>query len=409
MCRIGFLNRRPSMYEEARHEPLVKKEWDRELAIEAIDRIVRDTHGRFDPQKLWPIHPLDKLTDKPTAPFRMLYFGAAGVIWALDYLNDIGATAMKRDYAESLIDLATKNRADMQLHAPQTYSYLMGDVGILLVQWRLAPSDVLADEIFRAVEANLTNPARELMWGAPGTMLAALFMLESSGDERWKELYVRNVGQLLNEWERNSEHNCYVWTQELYGRSSIYLGAVHGFAANVFAIIKGCKYIDSQTSTLVESRARETVVRSAETNDVYAYWPAGLGGSGKLVQHCHGAPGMITCLAGLPSGVDEVLDQLLEKGGELIWRAGPLTKGSNLCHGTAGNGYAFLKLYRRTGDAKWLERARAFAMHAIEQSERHASEYGHRRYSLWTGDLGLAVYIWDCMNGEAKFPTMDVF
>ena len=48
-------------------------------------------------------------------------------------------------------------------------------------------------------------------------------------------------------------------------------------------------------------------------------------------------------------------------------------------------------------------------MHAIDQSDRHAREYGHRRYSLWTGDVGLAVYLWDCINGEAKFPTMDVF
>jgi hypothetical protein len=86
-----------------------------------------------------------------------------------------------------------------------------------------------------------------------------------------------------------------------------------------------------------------------------------------------------------------------------------LKKGSNLCHGTAGNGYAFLKLYRRTGDAEWLERARAFAMHAIVQSERDARQYGQRRYSLWTGDLGLAVYLWDCIKAEPRFPTLDVF
>ena len=397
------------MYEEARHEPLIEAEWNQELALEAIDRIVGETHARFDPQKLWPIHPLDKFTDTPTEPFRMLYFGAAGVIWALDYLNVVGATAMKLDYANSLVDLAAKNRADMKLRGPQTNSYLMGDVGILLVQWRLSPSDALADQIFQAVETNMTNPARELMWGAPGTMLAALFMLESTGDERWKEVYVRNVGQLITELEKNEEHNCYVWTQDLYGRSSIYLGAVHGFAANVFAILKGRKYLDSQTLSLAESRAKETLERSAKADAVYANWPASLGGTGNLVQHCHGAPGMITCLADLPSGADEVFDRLLLKGGELIWRAGPLTKGPNLCHGTAGNGYALLKLYRRTGDAKWLERAHAFAMHAIEQSERHAREYGHRRYSLWTGDVGLAVYLWDCINGEAKFPTMDVF
>ena len=88
------------MYEEARHEPLIEAEWNPELALEAIDRIVRDTHARFDPQTLWPIHPLDKLSDNPTEPFRMLYFGAAGVIWALDYLNGVGATAMEARLCE---------------------------------------------------------------------------------------------------------------------------------------------------------------------------------------------------------------------------------------------------------------------------------------------------------------------
>ncbi len=397
------------MYEEARHEPLIEAEWNQELTLEVIDRIARETHARFDPQTLWPIHPLDKFSDSPTEPFRMLYFGAAGVIWALHYLNVVGATAMKRDFAAAFIDLAAKNRAALHLAAPHTYSYLMGDVGIMLVQWRIAPSDILAEQIFHAVEANIGNPARELMWGAPGTMLAALFMFESSGDKRWREVYARSITQLLSEWEKDQGLNCYLWTQDLYGRSSVYLGAVHGFAANVFAIIQGRKYLDPQTLSLVESRARETLKRCAQSDAVYANWPAGATGGGKLVQHCHGAPGMITCLAGLASGVDEEFDQLLEKGGELIWRAGPLTKGSNLCHGTAGNGYAFLKLYRRTGNAKWLERARAFAMHAIDQSERHVREYGYRRYSLWTGDLGLAVYLWDCINGEGKFPTMDVF
>ena len=191
------------MYEEARHEPLIEAEWNQELALEAIDRIVRETHARFDPQTLWPIHPLDKFSDSPTEPFRMLYFGAAGVIWALHYLNVVGATAMKRDFAASLIDLAAKNRAALHLAAPHTYSYLMGDVGIMLVQWRIAPSDILAEQIFHAVEANIGNPARELMWGAPGTMLAALFMFESSGDKRWREVYARSVTQLLSEWEKD--------------------------------------------------------------------------------------------------------------------------------------------------------------------------------------------------------------
>ena len=89
--------------------------------------------------------------------------------------------------------------------------------------------------------------------------------------------------------------------------------------------------------------------------------------------------------------------------------SGPLVKGSNLCHGTGGNGYALLKLYQRTRDSLWLDRARAFAMHGIVQTEEATSSYGQARYSLWTGDPGFAIYLWDCLRAEAEFPTLDVF
>jgi hypothetical protein len=100
---------------------------------------------------------------------------------------------------------------------------------------------------------------------------------------------------------------------------------------------------------------------------------------------------------------------LLVAGGETTWSAGPLRKGSNLCHGTGGNGYAFLKLHRRFGESMWLERARAFAMHGIRQTERDLAQFGQLRYSLWTGDLGFAVYLLDCIEGTDRFPTLDVF
>jgi len=397
------------VYQPARHEPLIEAEWNQEPARAAIDWIVSDTHERFDPQTLWPIHPLDKFSDNRSPPCRMLYFGAAGVIWALSYLNRVGATEVTHDYTTTLAELAPENRADLNLSEPNSFSYLMGNVGIQLVQWQIDPSAELADAIYQAVERNSENPAREFMWGAPGTMLAALFMYEFTQEQRWKELYARNAAHILREMVKVSGLDCYTWAQDLYGQTSFYLGAVHGFAANVFSIIKGRELLDPETVALVASLAANTVAKTATVEGDYANWPPDVRGGNLLVQHCHGAPGMINCLADLPTGGNDILENLLIKGGELIWKAGPLVKGSNLCHGSAGNGYAFLKLYRRTSDAKWLERARAFAMHAIAQWEIHTKRYGQMRYSLWTGDLGLAVYLWDCIGGEAKFPTMDVF
>lgn len=42
---------------------------------------------------------------------------------------------------------------------------------------------------------------------------------------------------------------------------------------------------------------------------------------------------------------------------EVIWQRGLLRKGYGVCHGTAGNGYAFLSLYKLTQDRKYLYRA----------------------------------------------------
>ncbi|MGE3831809.1 MAG: lanthionine synthetase LanC family protein, partial [Parvibaculaceae bacterium] len=116
--------------------------------------------------------------------------------------------------------------------------------------------------------------------------------------------------------------------------------------------------------------------------------------------------GMVVGFADFP---DDRIDDLLTAGAETIWRAGPLRKGPGLCHGTAGNGYVFLKLYRHTGNEFWLDRARRFAMHAIAQHEAATKHYGQQRYSLWTGDQGLAVYLHNCIEATDRFPTMDVF
>jgi hypothetical protein len=114
---------------------------------------------------------------------------------------------------------------------------------------------------------------------------------------------------------------------------------------------------------------------------------------------------MVTAFGRFPGNAE--LDGLLAKGGELTWRAGPLTKGPSLCHGTAGNGAAFLTLFARTGDSKWLDRARRFAMHSVRQMAAAGSKYGRGRYCLWTGDLGVAIYLQQCIAGTSGMPSLD--
>ena len=115
------------------------------------------------------------------------------------------------------------------------------------------------------------------------------------------------------------------------------------------------------------------------------------------LQWCAGAPGIVVAAA------DYLDEELLLAGAELVWKAGPptLEKGAGICHGTAGNGYALLAAFGRTGDEEWLERARAFAAHALGQVER-----AEGRYALWTGGVGAAVFAADCLEGKTRYPVL---
>jgi lantibiotic modifying enzyme len=237
-------------------------------------------------------------------------------------------------------------------------------------------------------------------------MLAARAMFERTGREEFAEAWRESASWLLDDWRDD------LWLQQLYGRSVHVVGAAHGFAGNVFALTSG-ELLGSERRTEVEHRAVTAAVKYAQRDGALAQWPASLEPRPERspeirTQWCHGAPGIVASLAGIATGNDE-LTELLIAGGELVWTAGPLVKGPGLCHGTAGNGYAFLKLFERTGHELWLSRARAFAMHAIEQVERARHWHGRGRYTLWTGDLGTAVFLSGCVEASAGMPTLDCY
>ena len=65
-----------------------------------------------------------------------LYYGACGVIWALHYLQAVGAASLSRSYLDDLDRLLTSNRAWLKSAGSQDFaSFLMGDTPIE-VDWR---------------------------------------------------------------------------------------------------------------------------------------------------------------------------------------------------------------------------------------------------------------------------------
>lgn len=405
-------HRAAMLFDPARHEPLLNLPWDAQRAQATIDWIVRDAEASCRADGTWPVHPKDlEPGDDPEQPSTTLYYGSAGVLWALRYLRAVGATAqlLRKPDLEALRD---RNRAALRAQGSSDFgSYLCGSLPIEMMLWEERGDEATAARIAALIDGNLDHPARDLMWGAPGSLLAAALLYQRSGEQRWADAYRRIAARLGEQLKWSGAFGCHYWTQALFDDDCSYLDAIHGFVATAHGLIRGRRLLGEDGWQLWRQRIVQTVARTVSREGPLVNWraelidPPGLPPA-MLMQYCHGAPGFVICLGSFPGAE---LDPLLAAAGETIWVAGPLTKGSNLCHGTAGNGYAFLKLYRRTGDEQWLARARAFAMHAIAQTEADANAYGRLRHSLWTGDPGVAIYLWDCLRGQAEFPTLDLF
>src|SRR4030095_5296160 len=106
-----------------------------------------------------------------------------------------------------------------------------GEGGPWIVGWRLAPSAARADELYARVRENVGNEAVEVMFGAPGTMLAARAMHEWTGEERWAEAWQESAASF---WAARDDDG--LWTNRLYGETFRSLTAPHGLVGIVLAL-----------------------------------------------------------------------------------------------------------------------------------------------------------------------------
>lgn len=399
-----------------RHEPLAGEPWSEAAARAAIQYWADLALQDFDPARGWRAHPRED-GGEPGAPRAEVYGGAGGAIWALEHLADAGAIERRWDFREFAKGLAAQQVADLGDYKHGTASFLIGESGLRLLEWKLNSEPATAQRLYDVVHGNLHNPVREQLWGSSGSVLAAIAMAEWTGEPHWAALVQHTVQTLWDEMEPiAAAGGAMGWVQNLYGRVETQIGAGHGFIGNVYPAVRGGAFISFAQLEAFAERALDFLQATAlRDGDCINWWPAvphqAYTNKPPLVQDCHGAPGLICRLAYLPRSVPRVAqwDTLLRQAGELTWRAGPLTKGVAFCHGTAGSAYALLKLHERTEDPLWLERARALAMHGIVQVEQEREKHGQGRHTLWTGDLGMACVLWACVTGQPGFPSLDAF
>ena len=259
------------LYEPDAFEPLTDEPWDAGRVGDAIRAIVADADAAYDPDDALAAAEWDVW--EATAPMKNLYVGASGVVWALDALR-------RRGHAETTLDLASAAQRtleawretpdyaqwdDVPSRAPA--ALLMGESGPLLAAWRVDPSAELADRLHARVRENADSEAVEIMWGAPGTMLAARAMLDWTGEERWAEAWRESAEAV---WDARDADG--LWTNRLYGETFRSLGPPHGLVGNVLVLRAGGLLAPDRVESL-EQETAAILERLAVTEDGLANWP----------------------------------------------------------------------------------------------------------------------------------------
>ena len=140
----------------------------------------------------------------------------------------------------------------------------------------------------------------------------------------------------------------------------------------------------------------------------------------KLVHWCHGAPGVAGTfhLAHKVYG-HERYEAVTDRALRVVWERGLLRKGFGLCHGMAGNAYAFLLMYRYTGEDAHYYRAvkmsqflmsdeASQAVAGYQDPQRYCVGVADFPYSLMEGLAGTICYLCDLLHPEcAAFPGYD--
>ncbi|MCO5555475.1 hypothetical protein L7F22_051133 [Adiantum nelumboides] len=248
----------------------------------------------------------------------------------------------------------------------------------------------------------------ELLYGRAGFLWACLFVNEHVGNETisWS-LMGPIVQAILASGRARARHSrsplMYEW------HCSKYWGAAHGLAGIMHVLMHFPLSKDDAND--VKGTLHYMIANCLPSGN----YPCAEGETDdRLVHWCHGAPGILLtlCKAAEVFPSDKILKEAAINAGEVVWRRGLLRR-LGICHGISGNAYAFLALYRLTGDLRHLHRARAFSMflykHARNLVASGRMHGGDHPLSLFEGSAGLACLWFDIAKPEdARFPAYEL-
>jgi lantibiotic modifying enzyme len=189
-----------------------------------------------------------------------------------------------------------------------------------------------------------------------------------------------------------------------------YIGAVHGIAG----ILKILLHIDEVKRDVdimndIEKTCDWLVSIQYDSGNIPS---SGESKSDRLMQFCHGAPGVLPLILQMYhiTKKQSYLDCCI-KACDAIWRYGILTKGPSLCHGICGNLYPFLLMSKVIDHNKYLNMAKYFAIKGLDCAEKNTPP---RPLNLFEGYAGVCISLFNVkqqlqtQDNEIHFPAFDL-
>ncbi|XP_071650632.1 lanC-like protein 2 isoform X2 [Temnothorax longispinosus] len=339
-----------------------------------------------------------------------VYTGQAGIAYTLYYYGKYYSDSMYTNMAIEILQ-----RCATEFKSRHNITFLTGVVGPLALAAVILESQQKkkeAEQLILKLKSISTyvldehsNIPDELLYGRAGYLAGLLYVnanLSTAPIEA--DLIKKVVSSIINSGisYASSTHSqsplMYSW------HNKEYIGAAHGLAGILYLLLQ---YL---TQVQIDNYIKPSLYYLQKLQFSSGNFPSSMGNSSdKLVQWCHGAPGMsaLFCLAYKVFEDGTFLETAIQCG-EVIWERGLLKKGYSICHGVAGNGYAFMHLFQQTKDIKYLYRACKFAEWCFHYGS-HQTRLPDRPFSLFEGLAGVIYFLLDIQQPHlTKFPTYDI-
>ena len=350
----------------------------------------------------------------PEPPFVSLYYGSAGIAYALYRIALAREDAAMLALADlwSARALATGG-VDEAFYSPSEGldATVTGHVspfhtatGTFCVQALVAHAlgaphlqRSAVDGFLEAARQPCANP--DLALGRSSLLLAASLLYEVRGGLDGEPAMDRLAGLgdelLAGVW---NELDSLPAISEDEGQPE--LGLAHGWAGYLYAPLRWCLAADRPLPSRLRERLDELAAcarpwgrglrwrwRGGET-----HW-----GVGSMPGWCNGSAGYVFLWTLAHRMLGDVRYAGLAEGAAWNTWEDP-SRSASLCCGLAGRAYALLNLHRHGGGPEWLARARDLAERAaVEATRRPETSASH---SLFKGEVGIAVLIADLARPE---------